>query len=271
MSIFKNLMIDRVLDITDYDKTTGQARFVLPEVSDFSLNVTTNEDEITDATGSPVAILESAKQAELSGNSAFHNFELLAQQSAGDIETKGLNVPILEIKTIGNDGTVTLGQTPVGETGAEIPYIYIRNNDGTQGDTLEQDTEAASATAGANGKYSVTGKTVTFDSSLAGKSVYIPYTYAATNAMYFASKDDKFTTSSRIVVRILVRNVCNDNEVTVLTIVSDNAKLTSAFDLTFARGESHPFTYRVMPAYCGATGKNLYEMYLMDSADYTEE
>lgn len=78
MSIFKNLMIDRVLDITDYDKTTGKARFVLPEVSDFSLNVTTNEDEITDATGSPVAILESAKQAELSGNSAFHNFELLA-------------------------------------------------------------------------------------------------------------------------------------------------------------------------------------------------
>ena len=71
---------------------------------------------------------------------------------------------------------MTLGQTPVGDTGSEIPYIYIRNNDGTQGDTLEQDTEAASATASANGKYSVTGKTVTFDSSLAGKSVYIPYT-----------------------------------------------------------------------------------------------
>lgn len=265
MSIFKNLMIDRVLDITDYDKTTGKARFVLPEVSDFSLNVTTNEDEITDATGSPVAILESAKQAELSGNSAFHNFELLAQQSAGDIETTGLTIPILEIKTIGNDGTITLGQTPAGKAGSEILYIYIRNNDGTQGDTLEQDTDAAS------GKFSVNGKTVTFDSALAGKSVYVPYTYTATNGMYFASKDDKFTTSSRIVVRILVRNVCNDNEVTVLTIVSDNAKLTSAFDLTFARGESHPFTYRVMPAYCGATGKNLYEMYLMDSADYTED
>ena len=33
--VLKNLMIDRVIDLTDYDRQTGLRRFTLPEVQDF--------------------------------------------------------------------------------------------------------------------------------------------------------------------------------------------------------------------------------------------
>ncbi len=65
-----------------------------------------------------------------------------------------------------------------------------------------------------------------------------------------------------------MRDICNDKHVTVVTIVSDNAKLTSAFDLTLARSEQHPFTYRVMPSYCGTSGKALFELFEMDNEDW---
>ena len=270
--ILKNLMIDRVIDLTDYDRQTGLRRFTLPEVQDFQINVTTQEDEITDATGSPIAILESAKSAEFQGNSSFTNLELLAYQSAADdnILTKDINgMEIIEVLTI-TDGKATLSHTPVGTTGSEIEYVYVRNSDGTNGDYMEQSTEAAAATATAKAKFSLSGKELTFDSSLNGTSIYVDYKFNATSGMYFESLDDKFTTSSKIVVRVLCRNVCDDNMVTVLAIVCENAKLASAFDLSFARSETHPFTYRVMPAYCGTSGKSLYKIYVLDTDDYNE-
>lgn len=276
--ILKNLMIDRVIDLTDYDRQTGLRRFTLPEVQDFQINVTTQEDEITDATGSPIAILESAKSAEFSGNSSFTNLELLAYQSAADdnILTENINdMEIIEVLTI-TDGKVTLAHTPVGTTGEEIEYVYIRNSDGTSGDYMEQGTEAAAATSSAKAKFalgtnSTSGKAeLSFDSSLNGTSIYVDYKFNATSGMYFESLDDKFTTSSKIVVRVLCRNVCDDNQVTVLAIVCENAKLSSAFDISFARSETHPFTYRVMPAYCGTSGKSLYKIYVLDTDDYAE-
>lgn len=176
---------------------------------------------------------------------------------------------IIEVLTI-TDGKATLSHTPVGTTGSEIEYVYVRNSDGTNGDYMEQSTEAAAATATAKAKFSLSGKELTFDSSLNGTSIYVDYKFNATSGMYFESLDDKFTTSSKIVVRVLCRNVCDDNMVTVLAIVCENAKLASAFDLSFARSETHPFTYRVMPAYCGTSGKSLYKIYVLDTDDYNE-
>lgn len=274
--ILKNLMIDRVIDLTDYDRQTGLRRFTLPEVQDFQINVTTQEDEITDATGSPIAILESAKSAEFSGNSSFTNLELLAYQSAADDNILTANIQdmeIIEVLTITN-GKVVLAHTPVGEAGKEVEYVYVRNSDGTNGDYMEQDTEAAVASGTTKAKFALSTENdksvLVFDDSLNGTSIYVDYKFNATSGMYFESLDDKFTTSSKIVVRVLCRNVCDDNQVTVLAIVCENAKLSSAFDISFARSETHPFTYRVMPAYCGTSGKSLYKIYVLDTEDYAE-
>ena len=280
--VLKNLMIDRVIDLTDYDRSTGLRRFTLPEVQDFQINVTTQEDEITDATGSPIAILESAKSAEFSGNSSFTNLELLAYQSAADdsILTENIqDMQIIEILTI-TDGKVTLAHTPVGTVGHEIDYVYVRNSDGTSGDYMVQDTQASAATTTDKAKFvlgtetdanSVSHSVLTFDSALNGTTIYVDYKFNASTGMYFESVDDKFTTSSKIVVRVLCRNVCDDNDVTVLAIVCENAKLASAFDISFARSETHPFTYKVMPAYCGTSGKSLYKIYVLDTNDYVAD
>ncbi len=115
--------------------------------------MTTNEDEITDATGSPIAILESAKQAELSGNAAFINVALMAAQSGSELQNGPVaKMPIMEQKTVA-ENKVTISQKAVGETGSEIGYIYVRNNDGTKGETLEQGSDAAPAAEGAHAKF----------------------------------------------------------------------------------------------------------------------
>lgn len=168
------------------------------------------------------------------------------------------------------NGKVTLSHTPVGDTGHEIDYVYIRNSDGTNGDYMIQDAEPAAASGDEKAKFALNGKELTFDTALNGTSIYVDYKFDAQSGMYFESLDDKFTTSSKIVVRVLCRNVCDDNMVTVLAIVCENAKLASAFDLSFARSETHPFTYRVMPAYCGTSGKSLYKIYVLDTDDYNE-
>lgn len=264
MSIFKNFYIDRILDLTQYDRTTNEMQILMPEVSDLSISVTTNEDEITDATGSPVAILESAKQATLSGNGAFYNFDLLASQAAATSDTANIAMPYMEIVTVA-DGAATLGHAPVGESGAEIGYVYVRNTDGTQGTALTQGAEAA------EGVFALRGTDLTFDSSMNGKQIYVPYTYTASSGMHFENQDDNFTTSAKVIVRALVRDICDDNKVSILVIVSENAKLASSFDITLARGEQHAFEYRILPAFCGASGKSLYHMYLLDTDDYVAE
>ena len=129
------VMVDRVLDLTAFDKTTGRAVFMLTEVEDFQTSITiANEKEITTANGSIAGLFEEGKDGTMSGSASFINFGLMgAQNGSTPIEASADNkiiTPQYDLLTV-KGGKVTLTQTPVGVEGNEIGYIYTLNNDGT--------------------------------------------------------------------------------------------------------------------------------------------
>ena len=70
-------LIDRCLRITLFDKTTGDAAVLLPEVEEFQISVAIeNEKTATSASGATVATFEEGKTAEITGKGDVLGYEM---------------------------------------------------------------------------------------------------------------------------------------------------------------------------------------------------
>ena len=121
-------LIDRCLRISLFDKVTGMLGVLMPEVEDFQISVSIdNEKTATSASGATVATFEEGKSAEITGNASFFNYGLMAAQSGTAAEEatseKKIKTPRCDVVTLaGGKGKLT--QTPVGTHGNEIGNIY---------------------------------------------------------------------------------------------------------------------------------------------------
>lgn len=254
-------LIDRCLRITLFDKTTGDAAVLLPEVEEFQISVAIeNEKTATSASGATVATFEEGKTAEITGNASFFHYGLMAAQSGTAAEeassTSKINTPRCDVVTIA-DGKAKLTQTPVGSSGQEIGAIYEVLPDGGAGKKYEQGAEASETEFSyASGEISApTGATN-------GTQFFVFYTYASETATHMVEDADVFGKAYRMQAEVLCSSICNSAEKTAMLVVANNAKLSSARDISFTTDGKHPFTLKCQSDYCGAAGtKRLFEIF----------
>lgn len=157
--------------ITAFDPTTGDFLWVLDELQDATIS---NDEETTDITGKQGRLLNTLKRNKsvtISGNNGLLSGGLMATQTGGTFETKD-DAEILwtdYLTVTSNKATTTF--TAIGTTGKEIQDLYVKNEDNTIGETLEQAATAASGKFA----YNPTSKQLTFSGIEDGTPIVVYY------------------------------------------------------------------------------------------------
>lgn len=267
MSI-NNIVIDRLLRGTMFSSSTREAMWSITQISNFSINVTTDSQDAVDATGTPIHRFYRAKQCEVTAENALFDFGLLAAQGGGDqalvasTAEKKFNVPIFDEIEIETATSATLTHTPVlpaGETYA-VPYVYVLNGDGTLGKKL---TCGASAAAGV---FTQDGKNLTFaaDDLAVGDTIIAFYDYEAngtsgSQALRLQNTAKDFPRAGRFVIEALGVDPCSPTDLIYFYIIMPNASLSPDVDISFSADMTHSFSLTANQSYCDKT-KLLYEI-----------
>lgn len=146
-----------------------------------------------------------SKRAKLNVTMATWNTEVMAIQNGTEVSTGSQNIVEYEVIEHNTGNSYTTKHTPIGATGAEIGFVYAVNDDGTYGKKYEQATSAAS------GKFTVSGKTITFASADApAGDIALSYTRKTTEAAQKLTIDTEAIPATVLVTAYgLAKDICS--------------------------------------------------------------
>lgn len=256
-NINENLIISTFDRVYGVDKSTGELLFILDELKDGSLENGSEVVWVTGKAGARIAGLDRNKTAKFSCNNAYVSMSAIGVQTGSAVvkatSLKPIEVPELEYIEVAKGGTeVTLKNTPIGATGAEIPFIYLANNDGSQGDKFE----IAAVAAADKFKLDPATKKLTLPTELftaAGGRIIVPYTYAATVGSKVVNNNENFAKTIKLVVDATMLDTCDTSIEYQGRLVLPNAKTEGTFTIGAGDGEpeAHGFSAEAMIDKCG--------------------
>jgi len=254
-----NFVVDRIVRAVALSQTDDSVLFAINQVTNPSLNVTSETAEAVDALGVPVAIFNRAKSCEFSAENALFDMNLMAVQAGTSKQNASADAPIVTpaFETIDIDGSAsyTLAHTPI-ESPAKI---YKLNGDGTLGTAYDK-ADSASATA-----FALAGTTLTPPTGMAnGEQLFVIYEYNATDAekngaVAVINSAQNFPVGCKLIVEVLGCDVCDQTNMIFAYLIFPNFKLSPDFDWTISTDSTHPFSGRAMQDYCDKD-KQLYEL-----------
>lgn len=249
--MINNFLINRVLTVTGFDKDDN-ILYRLTQPQNVGLSTTSETAEVVDALGTPIAVFDRSKSAELTGENAIFDMKLLAEQHGTEVEITAEAVPCFETIAItaDNKGTsVALAHTPVeGST----PKVYALNLDSSLGAPIEGATVADGQVA--------------IPAEIAATQILVSYEYKPEAATMVTVSSDKFATAHKIVVEILGCDVCNTEDLIYAYLIMENAKMSSDTDLTFGTDLVHSFTVSAQVSYC-SPDKRLFYIVIPEDAE----
>lgn len=262
-----SLLIKKVRRVVFTDTDTGEVFFNATEIENPSLNITADSTEKTDAMGSPIATFYNGDSAEFSAESSVFSMNILATQFGDTLHqassTNKYISPCFEELVVGKDSsgvankTITLKHIPVGETGAEVPVIYIINKNKAMGTKFVVGTTASDTEFEIN----AATKTITLPTSTeitATTRIFVEYRYEAEKAVYTEKVSGAEPKSGRATCEVMFCDPCNKNIEYFGYVVFGNAQLSPEVDITFDTESTHPFSFTCAKDWCDSDGKLLY-------------
>lgn len=245
-----NFVIDRILRAVGKSKA-GDVLFAINQVTNPSLNVTSETAEAVDALGSRIAVFNRAKSCEFSAENALFDMGLMAVQAGskdGVIRGAVKEVPAFDSMENGE-----LAHTPVP---ADAVKIYEVNGDGSFGAEVKK-----SADGGTDGGFVLQGTKVT---GLAeGKQYMAVYEYDATEAIAVVNSASEFPNACELILEVLGCDVCDQEKLIYAYLIFPNFKISPDFDWSIATDGTHPFSGMAMQNYCD-TKKELYRLVIVE-------
>lgn len=139
----QDITITSLETITAFDITTGNFMFVLDELQNATIAQTQEKTDITGKQGRKLASLKRNKAVTVSGTNGLVSGGLLELQTGSEFENKLTTVMWTDYITVTGNAATT-SYIAVGTAGNEIESVYVKNSDGTLGDTvLTQDAAVA--------------------------------------------------------------------------------------------------------------------------------
>lgn len=139
----QDITITSLETITAFDITTGNFMFVLDELQNATISQTQEKTDITGKQGRKLSSLKRNKAVTISGTNGLVSGGLLELQTGSEFENKLTTVMWTDYITVSGNAATT-SYTAVGTVGNEIESVYVKNSDGTLGDTvLTQDAAVA--------------------------------------------------------------------------------------------------------------------------------
>jgi len=253
-----NFVVDRIVRAVALSQTDDSVLFSINQVTNPSLNVTSETAEAVDALGVPIAIFNRAKTAEFSAENALFDMNLMAVQSGtvkANAADKAIVTPMFQTIDIDGSASYSLAHTPI-ESPAKI---YKLNGDGTLG------TPYTKADAAAADKFALNGVTLTPPTGMVkGEQLFVIYEYEAdgsekNGAVAVVNSAKNFPVGCKLIIEVLGCDVCDQTKMIFAYLVFPNFKLSPDFDWTIATDSTHAFSGRAMQDYCDKD-KKLYEI-----------
>ena len=256
-----NFVIDHVIRGLMTSTADGTVMWSINQITDPSLNVTSETAEAVDALGSPIATFNRGKQAEFSAQNSLFDLSLFAAQNGVEKEVASADAKIVvpAFETISVPATAT--PVALKHTPTVIPTeIYQLKGDGTMGEKL-----VYGATQG-DDKFTYDESTaeITFPSAVAaGTEYFIQYEYESESAVAVTGDAINFPKAGKFIMEVLGTDVCDPSTLIHAYIVFPNAKLDANVDITFTTDGNHPFTLQAQQAYCDSK-KTLFQIVIPD-------
>lgn len=239
---FDNLVIDRPLRVRMQDKSTGELMYMVDQIKDATLTNGAEQVFITGSAGVRLATLNRNKTTSFSFNNGLVSMSMLASQTGSDRELASsvnkIKTPAFEVIKVGtSDGstvntTITLKNVPVGIEGAEIPFIYILQKDNSLGQKFAIGVSASSTAFALNPETKTitlpTGAGITAETQIA-----VDYEYMAESAIRVVNRGDVYGKSGRVIVELLLRDICDQNKLYYSQLILPNASASGQFEFAF--------------------------------------
>ena len=272
---FDNLVIDRPLRVRMQDKTTGELMYMVDQIKDATLTNGAEQVFITGSAGVRLATLNRNKSTSFSFNNGLVSMSMLASQTGSDRELASsvnkIKTPAFEVIKVGtSDGstvntTVALKNVPVGIEGAEIPFIYILQKDNSLGKKFAIGVSASSTAFALNPETKTitlpTGAGITAETQIA-----VDYEYMAESAIRVVNRGDVYSKSGRVIVELLLRDICDQNKLYYSQLILPNASASGQFEFAFgSEGVVHGWSCEANQDICSAD-KELFSWIVPDAA-----
>ena len=271
IATFDNIVIDRVVDAWFENKSTGDLLAVLDQITNFSINTTSETKDKTDAQGVLLKRYFTSKSVEISGENATFSLNLFATQN-GTSKVVDTNVIIPRIYQITvpasaqgkNYSVVTLPEAPVGG----VIQLYGTSANGNV-DVDKKFSPDEGDAPGVN-TYVLDGTTLALPTSLdEGDTVQIKYNRQVVSGKKAARVDvagDKFPKECKATFRVLCSDLCNSEEVYALYIVFEKFQMSPDFDWSVDTESNQSFSATAFKDYC-SKGQTLYWIAIADDTD----
>lgn len=254
----------RFVDILDYSDKTLRTRHVKPR--DAAMNLSADSTDITDGFNSPIATIYNAQTGTLTYTNptqSIDGYEIQwGTRRAVASNADKIAVPVSETLTVPSASpyTVTLKYTPAGVAGTAPAEAVVIGN---MSDYSER--YVINATAG-EGKYTISGKVLTFPESAAGKKVIIRYETESETAVKVSKTSESIPEFVTIQIHVWVSPLCGDdiNERFPAVYVIDRAQSDiSSTDINFSADGGHPFSFKINADPCDESEAHLIDFYIM--------
>lgn len=209
---------------------------------------------------------------EVSAENAVLSLNLLALQNGTEKQVADsgnkLVVPRILVYTASATNTsVTLPETPIDGTITVTGLTKTGVPDTSK--VYEKDPTAAS-----QGKYGLSGNTLTFPLDGSGDTVeekiQVVYMYESEVATKVVAESDKFPKTCEFILSVLVCDACDTENLKHAYIVFPSFQMSPDYDLSVATDANHPFSGVAQQDYCG-TEKQLYFISISEDIDEDAE
>lgn len=165
-----DIAITSLDSIAGFDISTGVHLFTLDELQSASIANSEEKQDITGKQGRKLTSLKKNKAVTVSGTNGLVSAGLLEQQVGSAFETTTTEVMWTDYLTVSSNAATTT-YTAIGDEGAEISNLYVKNSDGTLGEALTQGASAADGTFA----YAPATKALTFSGLTDGTEIVVYY------------------------------------------------------------------------------------------------
>lgn len=203
-----DLTFTSIETITAYDVSSGDYKWTLDELQNFTISQTEEKTDVTGRGGRKLTSLKRNKAISISGANGYISSGLLETQTGGTLINGETEILWTDYLTISSAAATTTWKA-VGTTGAEIKALYIRYADGTVGQPLTQAASVDNADA-TKFAYNPSTKSLTFASSVTDNTQIVVQYMRRITATHLENYSDTFSGKATLYVDAFAEDKCNN-------------------------------------------------------------
>lgn len=260
-------LVQGIETITWFNLETNVCRFIFDDLQEAEMSVDSETIYAEGKNGTKIGATDRNKESTFTATNGTIVDGALAVQIGSDVESGVQTINnYMDIMETSDGTTVTTEFLAIGNTGAEISYIYKKNADGSLGDKYPIGSEASETEFA----YNPETRTITLPTSKfsAGDEIVAFYDMKAKVGKRIVNENDKFSETGKAIFDVFVKDICTDKSYHA-KITYYKAKMSGSFSLKFGSDFStHDIEIEALSGGCAkGSSTTLWDMVIYDEDD----